>query len=154
MTERQRRYIATEAMIGATISAVLSVVFVLLMFGRLSHVPVAGPAGLIMDALPQGFAIALMATLVPTWLTRRRLARGAILPTTSAHTTPPAHLLVRGIGMAALGAALTVGLTALMLVVGVDDLELATVLIGKTIWGFILGGTVAALMTRAALARH
>lgn len=154
MTRRQHRYIATEATIGATISAMLSVVFVLLMFGGHSPVPVAGPTGLVMDALPQGFATALMATLVPTWLTRRRLARGTILPAAPARTTPPAPLLVRAIGMAALGAALTTGLTALLLVGGNDDLALPTVLIGKTIWGFALGGTVAARMTRAALARH
>lgn len=153
MTSRQRRYIAIEATIGATISGLLSIIFVLLIFGGRATIPVVGPTGLIVDAVPQGFAIALMATLVPTWLTRRRLARGTVLPTGPARTTPPRSLFVTAVGMAAVGAALTAGMTALLLVVGVDDLNLSTVLLGKTIWGFLLGGGVAALMTRAALAR-
>ncbi len=154
MTAAQRRYVAIEAMIGATISAALSVAFVLAIFGRSVRVPVTGGAGLLVDAVPQGFAIAFMATLVPTLLTRRRVTLGRVVALSSGLDDAPSHPVKRALGMALLGAAATVALTALLLVAGVRDLSLSTVLFGKTIWGFLLGGLVAAVMTRHALARR
>ncbi len=136
MTGAQRRYLVTETAIGATISAVLSIVFVLLMFGHLDRVVVAGAGGLIVDAVRQGAAIALMATLVPTLLTRRRLALGKVAPLTQAGPGRASHLPVRALAMAAAGAAITTGLTAILPVVGIADLPFAVVLAGKTIWGF------------------
>lgn len=152
MTPAQRRYVATEALIGATISALLSIGFVLLLFGRSSFVPVTGAGGLILDGVPQGFAIALMATLVPTLLTRRRLARGTVAPLPPRRRLGPAGLPARALAAAVAGAALTSGLTALLPVVGVDVVPMGQVLIAKPFWGLLLGGGVAAVMTRAALA--
>ncbi|WP_277983284.1 hypothetical protein [Sphingomonas faeni] len=151
MTSAQRRYLATEAAIGATISAVLSIGFVLLMFGHLNRVAIAGTSGLIVDAVPQGAAIALMATLVPTLLTRRRLALGKVCPVPQAGPGRVSHLPVRALAMAATGAAITTALTAMLLVAGIADLPLAAVLAGKTIWGLLLGGVVAWTMTHAAI---
>ncbi len=123
----------------------------LLVFGRLDRVPVAGVAGLIMDAVPQGFAIALMATLVPTLLTRRRLALNRVEPVAGGGHCRPMHPFVRALAMATMGAGLTVALTALLLVVGLDHVDLPVVLAAKTIWSLLLGGGIAAVMTRAAL---
>lgn len=153
MTPAQRRYLAIEALIGAAISAILSAAFVLLLFGGRSAIPVAGPTGLLVDAVPQGFAIALMATLVPTWLTRQRLERGVILPLASTRARPPMKV-ARAIAVGALGAGATVALTALLLATGRDAFAFASVFVGKTLWGFLLGGSVAAVMTHAALSRH
>ena len=80
MTASQRRYRRTEMVVAAAISAVLSGVFVALLFGGKAEVPVAGWDGLIVDALPQTAMIALMSSLVPTVLTRRRTRRGSIAP--------------------------------------------------------------------------
>lgn len=146
MTAAQRRYVATEGAIGAAISAALSIVFVLLLFGGMDRVPVRD---LIVDALPQGFAIALMATLVPTLLTRRRLARGTVAPVGTKLRVPrllPRALLV-ALFAATAGAALTTGLWPM----GIAELPLAIVLIGKAVWGLLLGIAVAATMTFVAL---
>lgn len=152
MTPAQRRYVAIEAMIGAMISAVLSIVFVLLMFGRLDRVPVMGGGGLIVDGVPQGFAIALMATLVPTMLTRRRLALQRVAPIIGDAPRRSVGFFVQLLAIAMMGAGLTVAMTALLPVVGVDDVALMIVLAAKAVWGFVLGGVIAAIMTRAALA--
>ncbi|MEH3159589.1 MAG: hypothetical protein PGN08_12095 [Sphingomonas taxi] len=151
MTPAQRRYIAIETMIGATISAVLSIAFVLLVFGGRAGVTVAGPGGLIVDAVPQGFAIALMATLVPTMLTRRRLARGKVRPIDGRARRRPRPLPIRLLGMAMLGAGLSVAVTVLLVVAEVRYVALPHVLVGKAVWGLLLGGLVAATMTRRAL---
>ncbi len=145
----QRRYIATEAAIGASISAVLSILFVLLLFGGMAQVPVRG---LLVDALPQGFAIAVMATLVPTLLARRRLARGVVTPITQDPSARSRGLMPRALLAGSSAAAVGTLLTAILVPMGIATLPLSIVLIGKGAWGFMLGGFVAAAMTRVALA--
>lgn len=149
MTTAHRRYVAIEALIGAAISAVLSIVFVLLLFGGLDRVPTRALIG---DALAQGFFVGLMATLVPTLLTRRRLARGAVMPAAAPPTRWPSRLPPRALLAGIASALLGVALTALLPLAGIVDLSLATVLVAKALWGFMVGGIVATMMTRIALA--
>jgi len=102
--------------------------------------------------MPQGFAIAFMATLVPILLTRRRLRRGAVLPLPRDTRSPPMRATPRAIATGLLGAGLTVATTAALLLIGIEQLAWPVVLIGKAVWGFVLGGAVAVVATRAALA--
>ena len=80
MTPTHRRYFATEMVVAAMINAVLSIAFGFLVFGGRAAAPVAGLGGVAADALPQSFMIALMSCLVPTLLTRRRMAAGTVAP--------------------------------------------------------------------------
>ncbi len=75
MTLAHRRYIAVETLISVIINTVISIGFVWFAFGGQSQVAVAA---LIPDAIPQSFMIALMSTIVPTLLTRRRRQAGTI----------------------------------------------------------------------------
>jgi hypothetical protein len=73
MTDAQRRYVRTEMIVATIINAILSIVFMLIVFGGQPIVAVGGRGGLIVDSIPQTAMIALMSMLVPSLLTRRRL---------------------------------------------------------------------------------
>lgn len=150
MTPAQRRYRRTEMVVAAVISAVLSAVFVALIFGGRAAVPVAGWDGLIVDALPQTLMIALMSGLVPTLLTRRRMARGAIAPIVATGRWPTS-IAVR-VGSIALGATLLAGALHLALLPLTPPLwPLATVFVAKAAYGALLGALVAGRAVSTAL---
>jgi hypothetical protein len=101
MTEAQRSYIHRETAIGVAINAALSALFAFVVFGGRALVPVDE---IVLDALPQSFMIALMATLVPTAITRRRLRAGSIAPLPALTSRLPGHLLLRGLLVAVVAA--------------------------------------------------
>lgn len=145
-----RGYVATEMAVAAVISAVLSIVFLLLVFGLPVTIPVAGRGGLVMDSVPQTAVIALMSSLVPTWLTRRRVRGGAVasLPGTS---WLPRHALVRALAIAVTVAVLGAAAHALLLPLGPAHWQFAAVLAYKPLYGALLGAAVARMATVAAL---
>ncbi len=150
MTAAQRRYRRTEMAVAAVISAVLSGVFVALLFGGQAEVPVVGWNGLIVDALPQTAMIALMSSLVPTLLTRRRTRRGNVAPLLTASRWPAAVLL-RISAFVLLATMLAGGLHATLLPLGPSAWPLSAVLAGKILYGAALGMAVAGLAVTAAL---
>lgn len=152
MSPAQRRYIAIEATIGAVISGVLSLAFCFLIFGGMRQVPVSGAPGLLIDALPQSFMIALMATIVPTLLTRSRVQRGTVAPREAATRIIPKNVLLRSLLVATAVAAAAVMLAALLLLAQPESYPFEAIALAKTGYGTILGGIVAAMATRMALA--
>ncbi|MDO6414143.1 hypothetical protein Q4F19_07100 [Sphingomonas sp. BIUV-7] len=151
MTAEHRHYLAAETSIGFAISAVLSLVFCFFIFGGQASIPVGGTGGLIVDAIPQSFMVALMSTFVPTLLTRRRVRSGAI-PVRKARSRLPTHAMLRALLVACCAAGIGVLLTAIALLAGPDEWPFVTVATVKTVYGALLGGSVAALATCAALA--
>jgi hypothetical protein len=151
VTAAHRQYLAIEASIGSAISAALSLAFCFLVFGGQQPVPVGGLGGLIVDALPQSFMVALMSSLVPTLLTRRRV-RAGVIPGREGRRGLPAQALLRALMFACCTAGIGGLLTAVILSFGPMDWPFATVAAAKTTYGALLGGGVAALATRAALA--
>lgn len=146
-----RRYLRTEMVVAAVISAVLSGVFVLLLFGGRDPVPVHGWDGLIVDAVPQGLMIALMSSLIPTLLARRRVAAGAVRPSGGTHRWPR-NMVVRS-GMIAIAAGLLSGvLHWMVLPAGGDAWRFGAVLAMKIVYGGVLGAVVARIAVLAALA--
>lgn len=139
MTAAQRRYRRTEMAVAAAISAVLSGVFVALLFGGQAVVPVAGWNGLIVDALPQTAMIALMSSLVPTLLTRRRTRCGGVAPLLTASRWPAAAVLRIG-AFVLLATMLAGGLHAVLLPLGPPAWPLSTVFAGKILYGAGHGG--------------
>jgi len=75
MAPSQRRYVAVETVISMVINTLISVGFVYLAFGGTGWI---ATAALIPDALPQSFMIALMGTIVPALLTRKRMRAGIV----------------------------------------------------------------------------
>lgn len=150
MTGARGRHRRTEAAIAAAISAVLSGAFVALIFGGRAQVLVAGSGGLIVDALPQTFMIALMSSLVPTLSTRRRLARGLVQPLHAA-TRWPRRIAVRVLTIA-VGATLLAGaLHSVLLPLTPPFWPLPAVLALKLGYGAALGALVAGIAVTAAL---
>lgn len=148
MSPSHRRYLATEAAVSAGINAALSIAFVLLLFGGRATVDV--PA-LVTDALPQSFAIALMASLVPSLLTARRLHRGAIAPLPG--PAPRGHVVVRSLVTAIVAALVAGGLhLALLPLLLPAAVPFGAVLAGKAVYGAALGAVVTLWALRRALA--
>ncbi|WP_076070014.1 hypothetical protein [Sphingomonas montana] len=150
MTAAQRRYRRIETAIGATISAVLSVVFMLLIFGGRDPVAVRDWDGLIVDAFPQSLMIALMATLVPTLLTRRRVAVGAVAPLPP-RDRRPRHVMVRSLMVALPIAVVATAAHVVILPLVGGAVPFATALGCKALYGALLGAVVARWAVTAAL---
>jgi hypothetical protein len=143
MTPAHRRYLLTEAGIGAAINAILSLVFVLLVFGGRSAVPVTGSGGVVADAVPQSFMVALMSCLVPTLVARRRIARGIVTPRTAA-AVRPRHAVLRAIVVAVPVALTAWGVQSIVLPVFGREWSFAAVSVFKCFWGGALGACIAA----------
>ncbi len=140
--------IAREAAAGAVINGVLSAVFAFLLFGGAREV--AG-AALVADAPVQSFAVAFMATLVPTLLVRQRMRRG-VLPGGAATRAAsiPRHAVARALLVAAMVSLVAWGVQALLFADGVV-LDRGAVLIGKTLYGAALGAIVTAVAVKVAI---
>lgn len=151
MNRHQWRYLRQEAAIGAAITAVLSLVFTLLMFGRTAQVPVFGANGLIVDAIPQNFFGALMCVLVPTALTRKRLRAGKIAPAPT-RLRLPRSLFARALLIAAIAAVAGALLVLALLAGGPSHWPFVPVLVAKIAYGALLGGIIGGLAVRTALA--
>lgn len=145
LTPAQRRYIAIETVIAAVINAVLSLIFVFLVFGGRLRVPAFGTDGLVLDAVPQTLMVTLMSALVPGLLTRKRLrdgtVEGAAPPTVGA-------VVLRAVGVAVLAAVVLTGLQYLLLARGPSDYGFGTVLIAKMLYGALLGAFVSRRIVR------
>src|SRR5437868_14337989 len=100
LSPRQRLYVRRETLIGIAINAALSAFFVFLVFGGRNAIAVRDIA---LDAVPQSFMIALMTTIVPTLLTRKRLREGGIEALAEANRLPT-NLLLRALLVAAASA--------------------------------------------------
>ncbi|MFD1786158.1 hypothetical protein ACFSC3_01095 [Sphingomonas floccifaciens] len=141
------RYIAIESAVSAVINAVLSIAFTLAVFGRVAQVP-AGD--LIFDAVPQTFMVALMATLVPTLLTRKRLKQGRAPTMARFPVALPRSAPVRAL-LAAVVLALLAWVAHRMLLPINASFAFSSVVIAKALYGALLGLIVTALAVRIAL---
>lgn len=89
-----------ETAISIAINMVLSAAAFLLLFGYGGVVPVAGLHGLAVDILPQALIVAIMGSLVPGLLTRRRLRGRAVAPREGTARLPlAARALLVGLGV-------------------------------------------------------
>lgn len=150
MTPAQRRYVRTEMAIAAVINAALSAVFVWLAFGGEAVVPVLGWRGLAVDTVPQSLMVALMSCLVPTVLTRRRLAAGRVTALSPGHRWPR-HALVRALLVAVPIAALAGLVGAAVLPLTGPSWPFGAVAALKPLYGALLGAIIARLAVLLAL---
>lgn len=143
-------YVQRESAISIVINGGLSLVFFLLIFGRLDPVPIAGLGHYAFDFLPQSFMIGLMATLVPGLLTRAKLRKGLLAPAPG-RTLLPASLPAR-VGIVALGSLLAGGLVGgAWLMLGGASLGWWAALSFKIAYGALLALVVTPPGLRAAL---
>lgn len=147
---QQRRHVLREAAIGAAITAVLSLGFVVAMFGTSGAVPVFGMPGLIADAVPQNFFGALMCMVVPSLITRKRVRAGLVAPA-DALPLLPRSIGLRALALAVLATVVGTTIAALSLAWVASPIPIAQVMIAKSAYGAALGAVVGALAARAAL---
>lgn len=147
MNPAARRYIAIETAISAGINAGLSLAFTLLVFGGQGMLDLSARA-VLLDMLPQGFMVAFMATLVPTLLTRRRMAAGGVLPLPGAPVRPH-YAVLRALAAGILAGAAGTGLFALL---GRHAIvPLAAFVAAKPLYGALLAAIITPLALHAAL---
>lgn len=150
LTPEQKRYVAVETAIGIAIGVVLSAFFFWLVFGHDNRVL---RRDLLLDAVPQSFMLTLMTVLVPTLITRKRVARGKITPIARAAIRLPANSLLRALMVAALVIVPGVLATAAFLILfGLDELTFPAAIWFKMLYGALLASIVAPIGLQAALA--
>lgn len=142
-----RSYIRRETAIGVLISMALSAGFFLMLFGVADQVPIWGLRGYAVDFLPQTFMVGLMGALVPSLLTRKRIASSTIT-TIVASSRWPRAVLPRSALMALFSAfVMGSGATAILATLGAAMIPWALALAIKV----AVGGLVAAIVTPAAI---
>lgn len=151
-----RSYIVRETGISIAINATLTLAAFCALFGLPQRVPVWGLGHYVFDFLPQGFMIALMATLVPGALARRARRAGSVLPLdTPARGPVPAGLWARALLMAPCGALAGTAIFALALwLIGPESLPLAVAIAAKLVWAALLAAVVTPIGLKRELARH
>ncbi|MXO88170.1 hypothetical protein [Alteraurantiacibacter aestuarii] len=138
-------YIARETVISAAINAAISAAFFLGVFGFGAAVPVWGIGNYAFDFLPQSFAVALFASLVPALLTKKAILAGKV---TSAlgHVASTGSLLTRAILLGLIIMVLGAGIWAAILwLSGIQILAPVPAFVLKVLYGGVLG----ALVTRS-----
>lgn len=145
-------YVRKETILSMAINGVLSAGFFLLVFGRASPVPLWGVGNWTFDFLPQSFMIALMSTLVPGAITRKRLRDGVLKPSGIRPRLPSsliARALVLGVGAAAVG---TASVAAVAAVLGGEEMVWGAAFALKVVYGIALAAIVTPPGLRTALA--
>ena len=149
MTPSQRRYVFIETAISIVINTLISIGFVYLVFGGIARI---ATAALIPDSVPQSFMIALMSTIVPTLLTRKRLRAGSVAPLDWQIPRLLKALPVRALLIAFVAAAVGLAVHAILLGnIAPNELSFAMTLTFKATFGAILAGIVTAAEFRHAL---
>ncbi|WP_394442534.1 hypothetical protein ACGGKE_17010 (plasmid) [Sphingobium naphthae] len=135
--------IRREAAISFVINAVLSLAFFLGLYSNTGRtLSWVEPDGLALDFVPQSLAVALMSALVPALIARKRLGNGPALR----------PVLLRAGLFALAGACLGAVLALLASAAEPPAIAWSTALVGKMLYGGLLGALVATLALRPLLA--
>lgn len=145
-------HIRRESLVSVAINGVLSALAFTVVFGGLERVPLWGAGNWVFDFVPQGFMIALMATLVPGFLASRKVKAGTLVADGPPSRLPTARF-PRALMLAAISAAAgTSGIALLAFLSGANDLGATAALIVKIAFGAGLAAIVTPLGLRAELA--
>jgi hypothetical protein len=148
MAPALRAYVVKETAISIVINALLSALFVGLMFGGRSQVPHWGAGNLAFDFVPQTFMISLMSVLVPSAIARKRRRAGAVMGCAPVLAFLPRNLPLRALLAALAGLALFASIGTLLLgALAPDPLPISVVWPMKILYGAL----VAAIVTPLAL---
>lgn len=136
MNSAIKQHLIKETGISALINAGFSFGITFLLLG--SNDVVARQA-LVIDALPQSFAVTLFGVFIPTLLTRKKIRAGKLATLPFRKTALPGNAFVRAVLMGIL-AAIAGGLLHLVVLSGlqIEALSISTVLVYKTLYGAAL----------------
>ncbi len=134
-------FLTREALISASVNALISAGFFTLAFGFGEAAEIWGVGNFVFDFLPQSFAVAFFASLVPVLLAMRSAKAGKI-----AFAGPIAGVgsvvglaILTGLLAAAVGGVIW---AAVFSVAGADAIGAMAALAIKVVYGFALGGVV------------
>ena len=148
-----KAYICRETLVSMAINGVFSLVFFLIVFGRLHSIELWGMGNWVFDCLPQSFMITLMSTLIPGALTAKRLRAGELQPLSQKSRLPRAlvlRALLLSVGAALIGTGMVAGIA---LASGATVLDYIPALILKVLYGMSLAALVTPIGLRSALGR-
>ncbi len=149
MTATQR-ILATEAAVSIVPNAVVSALFVWLVFGGMDAIPLWGLHGLAFDLLPTTFMLTLMTVFALTLIVRGRRRRG--LGAAAGALPLPRPLALRALALALLLSLAFVPLSVLLLWLGWHgDWSYARVMAFKIAYGVAVGLVATPLAVLAAL---
>ena len=131
-----RKFIIRETGIATLFNMAFSFGFAYLFFKGLEEIP---QNTLVIDAIPQSFAVTFFGVLVPSLMTRGKIRAGKLESLPARKSLLPANLFLRVITMAAI-AAVAGALLHLLVLRGlqVDQLAQKAALIYKPIYGALL----------------
>ncbi len=137
------KYLKKESLVSFVINSVLSLLFIYLVFYPVDSLPVWGVDGLLLDSMIQGFAIGLMASLVPILITSKRVAGGKLNGLTMRDNWLSRHCIIASLLFALLSAliSLTINLGGFLLL-DISSISFYSALILKVIFGGVLGALV------------
>ncbi|MDE2597873.1 MAG: hypothetical protein KGL44_13445 [Sphingomonadales bacterium] len=131
-------YLRNETAFSVVGSTVVNIMFFLMVFGWMKPVPVWGTGGYVFDFAPQSFFTALLCTLLPGFIIRRRLAVAGISPNESTGA-----LVVRAVlfGLGALVAGCG-GAALVFLGIELSTIEWTTAFTAKLVYGAVVAAAV------------
>ncbi len=145
MSDDERRFLNVQLAIAAVLNAVISALFVWLMFGGVERIPLWGMNGLAFDLVPTTFMITLATTIALTIATRAKFGSGG------ARRGVPANPVLRALVFAPAATGLIVPPMVLVLaLLWQEPWSYGQVMVFKVIYGVALGFLITPLIVRAA----
>lgn len=149
MNDVTTKYIAIETVIAVVFGFCLSAFFAYVAFGAGEQVPARA---LLIDAVPQGFMLGLMTTLIPTALTRKRMRDGRIAGLATGKRFLPRNILVRSVAVGVLSALILIAMNIVMLhILSIELPSPAAIITYKSVSGAALSILVAPFIIHYAL---
>jgi hypothetical protein len=140
MSVKNCHYILRETLIAMVANALFSALFIVLVFSGRKEIPMWGLDGMAFDFLPHTFMLIFMSTLMPGFLTRKRIAAGKLLPEHGNKSLSVNSLFKRGV---LLGIIFTLILAPTMIgvlyVLNLHPMKYEQFMLMKVVYGFVLG---------------
>ncbi|MFZ6677890.1 hypothetical protein [Undibacterium sp. Tian12W] len=146
MTTKHNSYIARETAINTVFSVVLSIAFALLFFQSDTHIDL-GSRKVVLDIVPQSFAVAFMSSLIPSLLTRQRRSSGKLQTLEGKHSLPR-NVFLRS---AVVGVIVTTICAAAYAILGPVQGAIVLILSQFVILKAVFGGILSLVVTPIAL---
>lgn len=148
----QQRFLVVQLAVSAVLNALISALFVWLVFRGTDRITLWGGTGLAADLVPTTFMITLMSTIALTLATRGAVRAGK-LEIRGSRWRIPRNPFLRGLLFAAAATLLLVPLTALVLwAIWSGDWSYDKVMLFKIAYGVALGFVVTPIIISAAAA--
>jgi hypothetical protein len=149
MNSAIKKYLIRETLVSTIINSVLSFAITFLVLGGNELVL---RQALVIDALPQTFAVTFFSVFVPTFLTRKKIKSGQLETLLFRKTWLPNHAFFRAV-LCGLLAAIVGGLAHFAVLTGlqIEELMISTVFIYKTLYGAAISILITPIALRIVL---